>query len=175
MINSCTKESETPNDVTLKDKETIIKKTLERPRIKIALRHPGFNDPENPNCDCAPNCVIPACPCKLGMCISRGLILDSETWSDEATLQSEGALGYATIEVNSTGKLQFEFEQETCYLDVAIHPTDKLVELTGNYILPSNISTELGYSSVEILTGTYYGDFSTNSNGIIECDIVTTP
>lgn len=179
MLNSCTKESEKPSGVTLNDKETtekegFIRKTIERPRIKVALRRQGINDPENPNCDCAPNCVLPMCPCKLGLCIARGFILDSESFSDETALINAGALGYAIIEVNNSGKLQFEFEQETCYLDESIHTTDKLVEIPVNYTLPANISSELGYTTVEILAGTYYGDFSSNANGIIECDIITT-
>ncbi len=180
MLNSCTKETENSSSTTLKNKETaekegFVRKTIERRRIKVALRRHGMNDPDNPNCDCAPNCVLPMCPCKLGLCIARGFILDSETFSDETALVNAGALGYATIEVNNLGKLQFEFEQETCYLDEDIHSTDKLVEIPVNYTLPSNISSELGYTSIEILAGAYYGDFSTNANGIIECDIVTVP
>jgi hypothetical protein len=182
MLNSCTKETENSSGTTLQNKETtekedFVRKTIERPRIKFAVRRPGTNDPDNPDCDCAPNCVIPRCPCKLGICIGGGggIVLDGETLPDEVSLANDGDLGYAIIEVNTSGKLQFEFEQETCYLDEDIHSTDKLVEIPENYTLPSNVSSELGYTSVEILAGVYYGDFSTNANGIIECDIVTVP
>lgn len=154
-------------------------------QIRFALRWHGVDyDPGDGHAPCekigCQDCVIPNCPCPLGMCMTIGWALSIDSMNSYwQSIESGGFLGYGNIYINQSEQtVIIEFDQQTGVNGSQIPGADitkDYIDIVPNYTVPSTIVSSLNVSSIIVNSGTFEVDYSSNQFGTVTFNATIVP